>query len=283
MLGSRRFSATACSLACSLGLLVAGCRAKAERVAVGRIVIDAPREYDQPAGGRDAVRAAISERLKDDDTTTLEADEREASHVLHVRIGAAFEGGGKEEGMEVAERPLHLRLRPVGSAPLYEVVSRARGGDPVASALAAFDDAWAVLRRERILEVGGDDDLVKALEDSDGRIRDFAIVRLGDRKTSAAVDPLCKLLEREERPELVLRAIGSLVAIGDARAVEPLIELSSRKDPDFVLQIIFAVGSIGGRTAEAYLVTMASGHPVEAIRRGAEQALGEMKQRTAKR
>ncbi len=119
--------------------------------------------------------------------------------------------------------------------------------------------------------------MITALADSDPRIRDFAIVLLGDRKSASAVGPLCLLLESEARPELVLRAIGSLVAIGDEKATVPMIELSKRKDPEFVLQVVYAVGAIGGRTAEAYLVTMASGHPVEAVRLGAEQALKEMR------
>jgi len=35
--------------------------------------------------------------------------------------------------------------------------------------------------------------------------------------------------------------------------------------------------------AEAYLVTVASGHPLEAVRRGAEQSLAEMKRGPARR
>ncbi len=274
MRASRRFSAIASSLVCSLAL--GACRAKVERVTIGRVVIDAPRELEGPGAAREAVRAGISERLGKDPITTLDADERDATHVLHVRIGAAYEA---PHDAGPPERPVQVRLRPVGTGPLYEVMSRARGPDTAGAILAAFDEAWGVIGQQRHLELAADPELVAALADPDLRLRDFAVTRLGDRKSALAVEPLCKLLEKEEHQELVLRAIGGLVSIGDARAVEPLIELSNRKDPDFVLQIVFAVGSIGGRTAEAYLVTMASGHPIEAIRRGAEQALGELKQR----
>jgi HEAT repeat protein len=147
----------------------------------------------------------------------------------------------------------------------------------MAGALAGFDDAWSVIDRQRRLDAAGAAALEKSLADDDRRMRDFAIVRLGEQKQKSAVPALCNLLKTEKRPELVLRAIGALVSIGDARAVEPLIELSNQKDPDFVLQVVFAVGAIGGRTAEAYLVTMASGHPIETVRQGAEQALAEMK------
>jgi hypothetical protein len=253
-------------------------------VRIGRVVIDAPREYDGVPQARETIRAGIEQRLKDDGSATLER-ERDAAYVLHVRIGPALEPGADEAGDKENRAPARLvqvRLRPTASDPLYETGAVAPGDDPVASVLLAFDDAWQVLKRQRRLEGAADEALVAALQDEDMRLRDFAIVRLGDRKSHAAVMPLCHLLEVEPKAELVLRAIGSLVAIGDARAVEPLIDISKRKSPDFVIQIVFAVGAIGGRTAEGYLVTMASGHPVDAVRRSAEQALSEIK-KTARR
>jgi HEAT repeat protein len=172
-----------------------------------------------------------------------------------------------------------LQLRPTGKAAEYSSVARATGTDVAAAVHVAFRDAWRIIEGSRKLDVQPDAALIASLADSDPRVRDFAIQRLGDRRSKDAVDPLCKLLATEERPELVLRVIGSLVSIGDERAVTPLIDLTYKKDPSFVLQVVFAVAAIGGRTAEAFLVTVASGHPHEAVQRGAEDALAELAKR----
>jgi hypothetical protein len=258
-------------------VLVAGlaCKPKPTFVLVSRVVIDAPRAYDERAAAREAIRSAVADRLSKDSSAAVQPGERNATHVLHLRIvdpESQLEGDTPSR-----KRMVSVRLRPLGSAPAFEATGMAPGDDPVQAVLDAFDDAWRVIGHERELDVASDDDLIAALGDADPRIRDFVIVRLGDRKLKASVDALCKLLDGEPKSELILRAIGSLVAIGDARAVDPLIKLSERKDPEMVLQIVYAVGAIGGRTAEGYLVTMASGHPVEAVRKGAEQALDEMK------
>ncbi len=240
---------------------------------MARILIDAPRQLDALPQGRETLRSAVRKRLQADSTVRLESDSRDATHLLHVRVGVTV---GDDGQVDAHTSPVQVQLRPLHDGATYDAFARGKGDDVLAGAVAGFEDAWQVVGRERRLDTADDQALVKALTDTDRRIRDFAIVRLGERRATAAVKPLCDLLEKEEQPELVLRAIGSLVAIGDPRAVEPLIELSRRKDPEFVLQIIFAVGAIGGRTAEGYLVTMASGHPVEAVRKGAEQALKEM-------
>lgn len=265
----------ACWLACSVALVPA-CNSKVPSVTIGRVVLDAPRSYDAAPTQREALRNKVTAFLQDDGSVTLKEGEKDATHVLHIRVGETLLGVDPHGSAGV---PVQVRLRPIGKQPLFETVGRGKSLDAVVGPFEGFTDAWQVLLRLRELEGADPTSLLEALKDNDARLRDYAIVRLGERKEKGAVKPLCELLLKEERPELILRAIGSLVAIGESGAVEPLIELSSRKDPDFVLQIVFAVGSIGGRTAEAYLVTMASGHPVEAVRRGAEQALAELSRR----
>ncbi len=270
---SLRCSATGSWWAFSAALLAA-CSGP-PYVRVGRIVIDAPRSFDAAPAARETIRRGVEALLADERTATYAPNERDSTHVLHLRIG---ELGADEE--RPATRPryrMQVRLRPLGSAALYETTAAAEGDDPAAAVLAGFRDAWGVLGHQRQLDAGSERALIAALGDADPRIRDFATIRLGDRKSRDAVLPLCERLQKEPRPELVLRAIGALVSIGDPRAVGPIIELSKSREPDFVLQIVYAVGAIGGRTAEAYLVTLASGHPVEAVRRGAEEALAEMK------
>jgi hypothetical protein len=47
------------------------------------------------------------------------------------------------------------------------------------------------------------------------------------------------------------------------------------KDEVFVVQVIYAVGGIGGRMAEAFLVTLASGHPSPRVQNAARRMLDE--------
>ncbi|MEZ4271670.1 MAG: hypothetical protein R3C68_09635 [Myxococcota bacterium] len=68
------------------------------------------------------------------------------------------------------------------------------------------------------------------------------------------------------------------MAIGDRTAVEPLIDLTKRKDAGFVLQIVAL--ALAERNAEGFLVTLASGHPSEDVQRGAKDALDELRRRS---
>ena len=45
---------------------------------------------------------------------------------------------------------------------------------------------------------------------------------------------------------VALRAVGALVAIGDRRAVEPLIEMTRKRPPQLVAQVLYALASLGG-------------------------------------
>jgi len=245
---------------------------------VGRIIIDAPRSFDSATSLRDGLRAHVERLLADDGSVTYDPKDRDASHLVSLRIAEDLPEPGADRGALV----MLVRLKPFGDGSLYEVPVRVGPGDPVSALPAAFDEGWKVTRRERELDAAKDPKLIAALADDDPRIRDFVTVRLGDRKSKAAVPALCDRLVSEPRPELVLRAVGALVSIKDPRAVEPIIALGKRREDEFVLQTLYAVGAIGGRVAEAYLVTVASGHPNEAVRRGAEQALAEM-QRAAGR
>jgi HEAT repeat protein len=146
-------------------------------------------------------------------------------------------------------------------------------------ALEAFDVAWRVIGQMRQLDRGSDKRMVQALRDDDVRLQQFAIVRLGERRARSAVKPLCKMLAAQNDAQMLYRIMGALVAIGDTRAVTPLIDLARRKDDSFLSQVVFAVGAIGGRTARAYLVVLASGHPSEQVQQSAKEALGELLQR----
>ncbi len=119
--------------------------------------------------------------------------------------------------------------------------------------------------------------LIEDLKSTDVRARDFAVQALADRKSKAAVPALIERLKDPDR-EVVMRSVGALGAIRDPRAVPALIELTQNRDASFVLSVVEVVGEIGGPDAEAYLFTVASGHPDEAVRRAAEAAGARLKE-----
>jgi HEAT repeat protein len=125
-----------------------------------------------------------------------------------------------------------------------------------------------------------DAEVIADLESGDPRIRDFAVRVLADRKKPAAVPPLLARL-RDPDPEVVERAVGALAQIRDPRAVGPLIELTHRREGPFVAQLVRIVADIGGPEAEAFLSTMASGHPEPLVRQAAEEGLADLRRRKA--
>src|SRR5207237_4872149 len=95
---------------------------------------------------------------------------------------------------------------------------------------AALDDAsrglvWQVDARKKT-----DRELVDDLTAQDARLRDYAVRALADRRNPAVVPQLLNRLS-DDNPVIALRAIGALVAIGDRRAVDPLIEMTRKTKP----------------------------------------------------
>jgi len=253
-------------------LPLAACKAHPRRLIVDRIVIDAPESLDNRVAERDAIRLSAGERLRHDDTIEFRPGQPGGTHVLQLEIGELQTAGTRRPG-----RPVTVHLRPVAEQPEFSAVGvGTTGKDLKAAVMAGFNDAWQVVTAERILEEKDAAAMISAVADSDPRLRDFSIERLGERHVAAAVEPLIARLTVEEDPNLVLRIVGALVMIRDERAIEPLIELTHRKDPEFVVQIVYALGALGSRQAEAYLVTMASGHPDDDVRMAAKQALAEL-------
>jgi len=164
--------------------------------------------------------------------------------------------------------------------------SDATGGPDPEARLQAFESAlngalfeaatalsWQVEARKK-----SDADLQHDLSATDARVRDYAVRALAERRNPAAVPLLLARLD-DESPEVVRRAMGALVAIGDTRAVRPLIELTRKRPPQFVAEVLYAIGSLGGTEAEAFLYTLESGSPEEEVRRAAHEALGDLRRR----
>jgi hypothetical protein len=268
----------------ALAVLASGCKRSPTTITITRLLLNFPPELDADREMREGLRADIVAALSADGSTRFKPEDREGTHTLRVEIAPPVrddvrnhrpdEGG---EGEEAPMQRVRVELRPRPDALGYDVIGRAAATADARQDIAlAFRDAWTVTTAMRLLDRGDEDDLIASLQSGDERLQLFAVQRLGERKSKAAVKPLIALLDDRTKPELALRAIGALIAIGDPRAAEPMIELAHNKDPQFVLQVVFALGALGGPTAEGYLVTLASGHPVEAVRRGAEDALAEL-------
>lgn len=265
----RRLSFTLFGLA-----LFAACTPSPEEIRLSRILIDTPPAYDQDERARENLRERLEQKLLADDTLGGFVPRPKATHSLQVRAHDIVE----LEDRKV--RPVEIRLVSLGQARSFETVGRGGvEGDITQGIEVGFDDAWPVLSTMRWLAVQKSPKLIEALQHEDPRVRGYAVDELGLRKESTSVSPLLSRLKDEPKEDLVLRTVGALVAIGDQAAVEPLIDLTYQKDPSFVLQIVFAVSAIGGRTAEGFLVTLASGHPHPAIQKGAKDALDEMQRK----
>lgn len=143
---------------------------------------------------------------------------------------------------------------------------------------AALADAAAQLSFHFDLSSKSEAELVSVLDGPDQKRRDFASRILAERGSAVAVPYLLDRLDDDDRTNQ-LRAVGSLVAIKDSRAVPKLIEVSLGKDPSFVAQIAYALGEIGGEEAEAYLFTASTGHPENRVRQAAQEALTGLRSR----
>jgi hypothetical protein len=151
---------------------------------------------------------------------------------------------------------------------------------------AAFDAALEVALRDAVAGLGAqidargksDEALLRDLTASDARVRDYAIRVLADRRSPAAVPQLIARLQ-DPTPEVARRAAGALIAIGDRRAVTPLIEMTRHRRSEDVGPILYAIASLGGPEAEAFLFTLESGAPDEETRRAAKGAYEDLLRR----
>jgi hypothetical protein len=143
---------------------------------------------------------------------------------------------------------------------------------------AALRDAVAGLVAQLDARGKTDDALIKDLSSADPRVRDYAIRVLADRRSPAAVPQLIARLQ-DPSPEVARRAAGALIAIGDRRAVSPLIEMTRHRHAEDVGPILYAIASLGGAEAEAFLFTLESGAPDEETRRAARGAYEDLVRR----
>jgi len=106
----------------------------------------------------------------------------------------------------------------------------------------------------------------------------WALAIAGERKQVALFNTVVKLLSSPNRP-VREAAVGTLVAMGDRRAVPHLTHIAEFRDKRMLTILIDAVASLGGPEAATFLDFVASGHTDPDIRKIARQARARMKRR----
>ncbi len=202
---------------------------------------------------------------------------------LHVQRAEALAAGPGSDA--VAHVVLTVELEPADGEPALRETGRAAepvGSQPDAlrsalerAATAAMGRAVSAFSMQLAAEQKRSPDLVKDLSSREVRVRDHAVRVLAERGERDAVPALVPLL-RDSDPEVAERAVGALAQLRDPRAVPALIQLAHHRDGPYVANLAHILGDIGGPSAQAWLLTMASGHPDEVVRGAAREALAEM-------
>ncbi len=288
---------------CAALLLAAACsRVPAGATVVGRLAVSEGNLASAPELGSNAEQTSLALRRALESTGRFVVREEQGAKTARVRLeveSARRVVGPQQQGLdrEVAEVAVSLELMlPDARGDLERLVAEGAGrkateaeataGAEPTARLAAFDGALALALKEAATSLSWqlearrktDAALQRDLAAADARVRDYAVRALADRRNPAAVPLLLARLD-DESPDVVRRAMGALVAIGDQRAVKPLVDLTRKRPPQFVAEVLYALGSLGGPEAEAYLFTMESGAPEDEVKRAASEALSELRRR----
>ena len=216
---------------------------------LNRVLVNAPPQFDRDPAMRDAIRDIVSTALDRDPTVNWSPDDRtEAGHSLELVVGDVVKLGQEQR------REVLVRLIPSNGEPPIDAVGY--GKEPhrlVGSVENGFRDGWVHL----VWRLGddGQDGSRAHYHFAGGHGQASApllITRLGALKAKAAVEPLVALLKKTQDDEITLRLIGTLAQIGDDRAVEAMIGTTRLKDEIFMVQVVYAIGGIGGRLAEGF-------------------------------
>jgi len=144
----------------------------------------------------------------------------------------------------------------------------------------AVVEAGARMARAMDLFWGDAEAVVPALTAEEEWVRRLAADAAGARKLTSAVQPLmARVRDEDEAPDVRIRAVGALVEIGDPEGAAAIIDACRRQDAPYLVQMVFALGQLGGREAEGYLFTVQSGFPDPNVREAARQALEELERR----
>lgn len=101
----------------------------------------------------------------------------------------------------------------------------------------------------------------------------FVLDEMARRRLRELVPVLVRALPKEDTSEVELRMVGVAGELRDPSLAKPLIELTRLRDPAFVIQVIYALAQIRSDEANAFLVTVGSGHASYEVRQAAKRVL----------
>ncbi len=247
-----------------------GCRSK-NAIVVSEVVVNSPRQLDDDVEDRTLIRLDIISQLKKNSMVRWEPEDHDGTtHVLKIRIGDVVdrpEIGGDFRFVEV-------RLRGIRG----ELSYRADGqGQPPhklrESVVSGFVDAWKVIENQRLIDLETEPRWADYLTHSDWRVREFALERVAQKRVNSVVPVLISRLQDETIQRLKMRVIGVLAELKAKSAVAPLVAITRHQEPALLLQVLHALGHIGGKEALGFVVTVATGHSIEGVRQVATDIL----------
>jgi HEAT repeat protein len=120
--------------------------------------------------------------------------------------------------------------------------------------------------------------LIAALDDADPHVRHEAATALGYRRCEAAVEPLIRMLEREDTTSSgeyndQQAAAAALGELGDSRAIEPLRKLLVDEPTQ---RVVRSLGALKARDAVPALIALLKHDDVD-LRHAVTEALGDIK------
>lgn len=277
-------SRRALTLAVGVLLLGAGC-SKSNRPQIDRIDLDAFEGKDVVSMSDDALRERLNTALEASKFVVLKEAAPEDVRPWRLRLAAGLEEPDIEGAKKASAVLVVLHLRQKGENDGFEVRADERAAfasndvEAIQDAVrAALDKALRRVVREAraLIELSSakDEAVVAALTD-EAKVS-AAIRVLVSRKNRAAVPALLEQLKAPEIGKMRV-AVGLLVELKAQEAVNPLIEAARGRGPTVEREVIFAVGSIGGEDAEAYLDLVSSGSDDPALRTSADLALQELR------
>lgn len=242
----------------------------AELETIARKAVESTGRFAVPAADR-AEEAAVAARLR----------------VRFSEVEVVTEPATEvSEATFVVSTELRVEYRPPLAEPSQVVVVLPRGGGRGGFADAsrhAFEtalgrglDEIAAITQGR---TKSDEELAQDVSGADALRAATALDLLAARRHPAAFTPLIQRLHGAEAAQ----ALGLLVALGDPRAVRPIVEAAEHRDLAFLIQAAYALGSLGGEDAEAYLFTLETGHADARVRLAAHDALAAARRATATR
>lgn len=101
----------------------------------------------------------------------------------------------------------------------------------------------------------------------------FALDEIARRRLRELIPVLVRALPKEDTSEVELRMVGVAGELRDPSLAKPLIDLTRLRDPAFVIQVIYALAQIRSDEANAFLVTVGSGHASYEVREAAKRVL----------